>query len=1529
MRILSSRSRPLPFLILGMAVALCLVARRSQSPWNLLADEVNPPQTFAASPEVPFELLYSRKGSVYRNLRHAVESDDEARAMALVQSILDDSEDHFVSTESGRVLSLKQLSLDYLESLPKSSLREYQRQWDLDADVLLEEARESGKVSDYAKILDRYYFTNSGFEAIDWLAMRSLDLGQFHTASRLWNNVIDSNVHAHRVGPQLLLKAAVANRLAGDGERAAELMTTLVRTKTGQELSLKLQNYLKSQADNVSREESEGHSELVESWEMSLAENLSAEERDLLDEWRQSAWGDRKILSVARSAVVEGRLLAIRDYNRILLMDRITGKPQASYRVSPSLDEAVEEYERKQFIANQWERFESRAEFLEKFVWNTLHSQLTHDRRHVYVVEKDDEWKQNKRPNANPNSQRDDRDNRFQNPALGNTGTDPIPANRLVALPLKEMETDEITDWAPVWEITAWDAEHPEFEGVYFLSPPVNVDGVLYAVVEQDETIKLFCLDPSNGKLLWSQGIGFPMENLFEDSSRKWRGCVIKAAGDKLILTTQVGLVVGIDPVRRVLEWVYYLGESRTRRQFAFRGRALDFSYGSLGFVDEPMISGRKMFLLPRQSSELHCLDLESGRLLWKKPRNKPAQSSDESLGDEYLGGVYRNVLLVVGARETRGVSAEDGQELWRFSHSRISGHGVQQDESYLLPLENSKLLRIQIFDGMKQVLNVNPESDSQQVSLSGIAGDQSIDEYPAPLPEFGHLFVADRHLISLGIDSLVALPEPGGHLEALKVLAATGQLDAEQRLEFITLNSELTSSERIDQFEQFEQLLSEQLPDTLKARVEDEYEQELFGWLWQHPEKVAIVAEKLNRFQKTSEDQIRLAIHLSIQQMELGDTEGVLKTLMDLGRLQSEELFEHPGDTKLLVSQGAWMRTLWDWSRNQENRDRFDSYLAERTQHALTSDDSAEMRKLLGQLPGLPELDNVRIQLSRKALQEQRFHEAEMLYLTVLQHREDGLAATAMVELASLWSRFRLHDRAAAMLKQADSILADSWPDDLNAQRIEIQNSMEMRKTVSNLMLPSDEISQVTLNSLLPGPPQRKISESYEGYRRIYPTPAECDFDLLAKSHPDPSENNKHMLHVVSRSKGTVSATVPLPLRGSAGASSRDSVVGHFFPFGSTGQIRGLSLMDTSGGGPGWTRSFLDPEMGEMLFVGPFSSEFASFRHRDAMIVVDSVNGKVIWRRDELEAQESSSSNPRLIMFGDERVIARRSSNEARYEVYETFTGQQIKSPEVPRSGELGAVGRLLVMLRYSGNSRDSNSTRQPSVSVVDMETGTEVFASRYWSPHCSHLDGDHLVLIDHEKQLRVIDLKARKEIVSIPTELGEIDSVTRLNYWSDAANHYINIRRVDDHQRVREEGGDRIFSNFASNPFLPTTDVVGLLIAVDKQTGRRRWDRIMSSCSVVQSPHEALPFLTMLSWRVQQRVPNTRRLHVEVLSLDNGRTLGLSDDFVPLDQFMQLFQSKYDREAGRLELNGPMYRVQIDFHDRWNRFLPEPGPS
>ncbi|HSG70209.1 MAG TPA: hypothetical protein VLA12_07330, partial [Planctomycetaceae bacterium] len=179
--------------------------------------------------------------------------------------------------ETRTVQSLKKLAFDYIETLSPQDLRNYTRERDIDAEILLDEAKQSGNARDYFGLLERYYFTQSGFEAADWLASRSLDLGRFRSAARLWNDLIDSPVHASKADSGLLFKAAIANRLSGNGERAAELMQRVQASPAGRGMSDRLEAYLASVSSKPPVRSAERQS-LPSEWSISLVDHLDPDE---------------------------------------------------------------------------------------------------------------------------------------------------------------------------------------------------------------------------------------------------------------------------------------------------------------------------------------------------------------------------------------------------------------------------------------------------------------------------------------------------------------------------------------------------------------------------------------------------------------------------------------------------------------------------------------------------------------------------------------------------------------------------------------------------------------------------------------------------------------------------------------------------------------------------------------------------------------------------------------------------------------------------------------------------------------------------------------------------------------------------------------------------------------------------------------------------------------------------------------------------------------------------------------------------
>lgn len=1478
------------------------------------------------------ELIYTQKSSLYRNFNYALERKNQRQILTIVQAILDLPDDAFVIDESNQVQSLKTLAFDHLESLSPADLRNYRREREVDAEILLGEAKQSGNARDYFGLLERYYFTESGFKAADWLASRALDRGRFRSAARLWNDLIDSPIHASKTDSGMLFKAAIANRLSGQGERAAELMQRVQASPAGRSLSDRLEAYLASVSSKPPAQASQRLS-LPSEWSISLVDQLDPDERRFLDDWRHEHWSEGGYpLFVNRSAVALGGILCVRDYNDLLFANLETGEVRGRYPMFPRLQQIAENApDSSSLYQPRFRRFSEAPDFREYFTWNTLHGQLSHDESRIYLIEGDESWAkgQQLRPGERFRVRVGERNATSLN--------DPVPVNSLVAFSVPERSLQGSPP-APVWKI---DEQSEDLGKAFFLAPPVNIDGVLYTVAEIEKTIRLIGLDPATGQLIWSQGLAVPQNSLFEDQDRRMRSCAITDAGGLLVVTTQVGVVVGIDPLRRRLQWAYYVGDTDLRRFGGPFGNDLT-SYNYLGFPDRPLIDADRVFLLPRQSRHLHCLDLKTGTNQWKIERNGHSNSTEPSDGDEYLGGVAGNTLLVVGSTRTRGLSIADGRELWAIEHPKISGVGVLDENEYLLPLENSRLLRIAIQTGHSRQIEIKGVETQAQLPRSGIEGDRSLSKVPAPLPEFGHLMLVGDRLLSLGLERVRCLVEPAAKLESLQIAARQRPLSPEQRWElasFVPLGQEALREKVLSE-------LSDELKpdDPLGRKVQSDYKEFLFSQLQnnQNPAQEAAISKKLAGLLETDAERIRYLIAQSRGQMRDLNSEGVLDSLKQLSGLHSTDLFVSPDDPHLLVSLGAWNRAIWEWATENltgPQLDRFESLLQEQINTALASNDADQNGQLLERFPGLPQLDPVRFQLGLQSLERGEYHAAEMLFLTISRRPQPGeLRQQATIELARLWTRFGETSEAAALF-ESNRRPDEPRPSDAFFESIaQLKADPRFDRAWNNLHPALTAPTQVQVLSHPPGPRQSSIRRQYE-YFRIFATPHDCNFDLLADRKNAFTESrfsrrnflddrlDNHRLKILSRTRGTIDAEIEIPNRNTSTASSEDAVVGHFFPLGSPGQVRGISLIDVADAKPIWTRSFLEPGMSDLLFVGPCNSEYVTFRNRDTLLSVDSRTGHVLWRRNALAPRTGFSNGKMPKLFGDHKVLVRLGDEENQLGVYRSFSGQSVEIPgNISRTGMFDAVGRFAVQVRYAdSNSESGIQRRKPSVVVLDMESAEEVWASPYWNNKCFEVVRDRLVVITPEQQLKVLNLKNREEEFSIELTTEECTGVTNLEFFSDATNHYVNIGRIND-----QNAGIRAarYSQPISNAFLPTVRVEGLLLAIDRQSGKRRWSRMIPACAILETPYERLPFLVSISKLTRQSIPNIQRMQVEALSLEDGSRLAVTDDFVPLDQYTALVHTFYDSQSGRLELHGPMYYAEIRFNPAWERLAQDPKP-
>ncbi|MGE3317352.1 MAG: PQQ-binding-like beta-propeller repeat protein, partial [Planctomycetaceae bacterium] len=299
--------------------------------------------------------------------------------------------------------------------------------------------------------------------------------------------------------------------------------------------------------------------------------------------------------------------------------------------------------------------------------------------------------------------------------------------------------------------------------GHFFLGPPRPVDGRLFAMTECDRQLNLVALDARTGGLLWSQGIGFVDHPVEDDPFRYTLSCSPVFAGGVVICPTQIGVLAGVDASDGALLWAYYYGDDDSSSPFGNWSYAVRRSFGHQGFTGEPEVHGERIVYMPRQSDQIHCLDVKTGKLAWKIPR----------AGAEYVAALTDDVVMVVGLRYCRGISLATGDDLWTSRLGMPAGRGVQVGRQYLVPLQEGRIATVEISTGHEVGLSTPLSNDIQFPDAATAPAQADEDENESspsaaalasrPIRDSwrpGNLVISDDKVLSVDSRRIVALPQ-------------------------------------------------------------------------------------------------------------------------------------------------------------------------------------------------------------------------------------------------------------------------------------------------------------------------------------------------------------------------------------------------------------------------------------------------------------------------------------------------------------------------------------------------------------------------------------------------------------------------------------------------------------------------------------------------------------------------------------------------------------------------------------------------
>ena len=619
-------------------------------------------------------------------------------------------EDYFVTLEGNTKTSLKSRAEQLIGEMPKKGRDLYEVQYGAEAKRLLNEALESGNADSLSEVSSRYFHTKSGYEATMLLGRHYLRRGRPVAAAISFRRITKSAPAAARFEPSASFMLATSWRAAGRDDAAKEVLANLKSTSNNQPLEINGQKVdpiagdqdvlewhesvvgkLKMGADaavdkwalhrgNAARNaETTGSMPLLNlRWFVEMGRD-ETDQNDLRERANRYQKSDVTAIPTLHPLVV-GNWVLFRNADGLLGIDLRTGKRIWPYPWHDSLADQ---------LTNTGEettnRPPGRTQELHQRVWDdSPWGQMSSDGRAVFLV---DDLLSNAQPNANNRT------------AIRNRQPNsPHGFNSLVALNIQK-------EGKMLWRIGGLHGEdEPKLAGAFFLGPPLPIAGELYCLVEINGETKLAVVDAKSGELQWSQQLThLENTNIISDTARRSAGASPSFSNGVLVCPTSSGAVVGVDIANRSLMWGYAYQRTNAvvqgnRRRVFIGGRTQYVSNNTppIGkrWADSLVTLGSGTAVLtPIESSELHCLDILTGKKKWSKSRG-------ESL---FVAGIHEQGVVVVGKDKVTKFDSDDGKELWKMDlpdGSITSGMGFISDGLLYLATTGPEILAIDLTQG-------------------------------------------------------------------------------------------------------------------------------------------------------------------------------------------------------------------------------------------------------------------------------------------------------------------------------------------------------------------------------------------------------------------------------------------------------------------------------------------------------------------------------------------------------------------------------------------------------------------------------------------------------------------------------------------------------------------------------------------------------------------------------------------------------------------------------------------------------------
>jgi outer membrane protein assembly factor BamB len=417
----------------------------------------------------------------------ALQAGEVDRAAARLQQVLDQPGDRFIWIESERRLtSARRRALHLLSTADGKTRAFYDWAHAGEAQRLLARARATSDPLIMSEVARRFFHTQSGFDATNWLATRWLDRGEYALAVRAWDLLCADPAHRKRLNAAILQKIDVGRRLrngrplvdpdflnAQSRLPTSELRPREIRTAANAPAAARTVDLASLESDTASDQSrseapvehamasfesftavepgvglSNGSSSvpyMMPTWRVALIEQKATgnEVAELVRRWeRQSSKRDDKRPVAVHSALVVGSAIVLRDYEGFRALDVQSGRVLWKYNSTTSLAGALTETDQSRQAENNSSREAPRDALMEAYAANSILGTLSTDGRRVFAVDSTEI-----RPRQSGVPVDENGDSQHGSQRLSRI------ANRLIALEVHSPQRDSAGSVKPAWSI--------------------------------------------------------------------------------------------------------------------------------------------------------------------------------------------------------------------------------------------------------------------------------------------------------------------------------------------------------------------------------------------------------------------------------------------------------------------------------------------------------------------------------------------------------------------------------------------------------------------------------------------------------------------------------------------------------------------------------------------------------------------------------------------------------------------------------------------------------------------------------------------------------------------------------------------------------------------------------------------------------------------------------------------------------------------------------------------------------------------